>query len=69
MFRLLVRSLGERFYEQEDYESRLTRHGDELIPFVHAGERNRIGTGVRCDNGFRRERLLIGESRKADRRN
>ena len=70
--RLRVRTLGEFSYhrcQQGEHEVGFALQRDELIRFVHAGRWNRIGARVGRDNGFRRKRLVIGNSRKADRRN
>jgi hypothetical protein len=70
--RLRLCSLGERSHhwlEQGEHEGGFALQWNEMVRFVHAGRWNRIGARMGCDNGFGRKRLVIGDSRKADRRN
>lgn len=70
--RLCSRRLLERFHQRLDKgenEAGLPGHWDELVPFVDSGPGKRVGAGMSGDYGFRRELLLIRNSRQADRRN
>src|SRR3954447_16091167 len=68
---LLLCSLRQRSphrLKQGHYEAGFTLQWDKLICFVHSGRWNRVGASVRCDDGFRRKCLMVGDARKADRR-